>query len=58
MERSCQAQLLASAAGTPIHIDHEAAVATHAVVGTEAAGQFSFQPLFDQIIRQQPDLLD
>jgi ribulose-5-phosphate 4-epimerase/fuculose-1-phosphate aldolase len=58
MERSCQAQLLASAAGTPIHIDHEAAVATHDVVGTEAAGQFSFQPLFDQIIRQQPDLLD
>jgi len=58
MERSCQAQLLASAAGTPIHIDHEAAVATHDVVGTEAAGQFSFQPLFEQIIRQQPDLLD
>jgi hypothetical protein len=28
------------------------------VVGTEAAGQFSFQPLFEQIIRQQPDLLD
>jgi ribulose-5-phosphate 4-epimerase/fuculose-1-phosphate aldolase len=58
MERSCQAQLLASAAGTPIHIGHEAAVATHDVVGTEAAGQFSFQPLFEQIIRQQPDLLD
>ncbi len=58
MERSCQAQLMASAAGTPIHINHEAAVATHEVVGTETAGQFSFQPLFDQIIRQQPDLLD
>jgi ribulose-5-phosphate 4-epimerase/fuculose-1-phosphate aldolase len=58
MERSCQAQLLASAAGTPINIDHAAAVATHDVVGTETAGQFSFQPLFDQIIRLQPDLLD
>ena len=58
MERSCQAQLLAMAAGTPIHIDHEAAVNTHDVVGTETAGRFSFQPLFDQIVRQQPDLLD
>ena len=58
MERSCQAQLLASAAGTPVHIDHEQARRTHEQVGSHLAGWFSFQPLFDRIVREQPDLLD
>jgi ribulose-5-phosphate 4-epimerase/fuculose-1-phosphate aldolase len=58
MERTCQVQLLAMAAGQPIEIDPASAKAAHDVVGTEIAGQFSFQPLFDQIIKLQPDLLD
>ncbi len=58
MERSCQAQLLASAAGTPILIEHEMAELTSKQVGSEFAGWLSFQPLFDKIVREQPDLLD
>ena len=58
MERSCQAQLLASAAGTPVLIDPEMARLTSGQVGSHMAGWFSFQPLFDRIVREQPDLLD
>ncbi len=58
MERSCQAQLLASAAGDPILIDPEMARLTAGQVGSHVAGWFSFQPLFDRIVREQPDLLD
>jgi ribulose-5-phosphate 4-epimerase/fuculose-1-phosphate aldolase len=58
MERSCQAQLLASAAGTPVLIDPEMARTTASQVGSHLAGWFSFQPLFDRIVREQPDLLD
>ncbi|PCO05314.1 class II aldolase/adducin family protein [Microbulbifer flavimaris] len=58
MERSCQAQLLAEAAGTPRLIEPEAAIRTRAVVGTELAGMFSFQPLFDTICAEQPDMFD
>ncbi len=58
MERSCQAQLLAMAAGEPLHIDADMAAQTHDLVGSHLAGWFSFQPLFDRIVREQPDLLD
>ena len=58
MERSCQAQLLASAAGTPVLIDHEMARRTHEQVGTAKVGRRSFEPLFARIVAEQPDLLD
>jgi ribulose-5-phosphate 4-epimerase/fuculose-1-phosphate aldolase len=58
MERSCQAQLAAEAAGTPVIIDEDNAMSTYNVVGTSIAGWFSFQPLYDRIVRAQPDLLD
>ncbi|HVC14002.1 MAG TPA: class II aldolase/adducin family protein [Acidimicrobiales bacterium] len=58
MERSCQAQLLAEAAGVPVRIDHELAAATQREVGNRQAGWFSFQSLYERIIRVQPDLLD
>jgi ribulose-5-phosphate 4-epimerase/fuculose-1-phosphate aldolase len=58
MERSCQAQLLASSAGDPVLIDPEMARLTKNQVGSHLAGWFSFQPLFDRIVREQPDLLD
>ncbi|WP_070119739.1 class II aldolase/adducin family protein [Bacillus marinisedimentorum] len=58
MERSCQAQLLAEAAGTPKLISHENAVTAREQVGTEEAGWFQFQPLWNRIIKDQPDLLD
>jgi ribulose-5-phosphate 4-epimerase/fuculose-1-phosphate aldolase len=58
MERSCQAQLLAEAAGTPIKIAPEMAELTSTQVGSHLAGWFSFQPLYDRILREQPDFLD
>ncbi|BAY21484.1 class II aldolase/adducin family protein [Calothrix sp. NIES-2100] len=57
-ERSAQAQLLAEAAGKPISIDHEIAILTHSQVGTHAGGWFSFQPLYNRIVREEPDLLE
>lgn len=58
MERSCQVQLTAKAAGTVVHIDPEQAALTHGQVGTEFVGWLSFQPLWEKITRDQPDLLD
>lgn len=58
MERTCQSQLIAMAAGTPHLIDHENASATASQVGSHAAGWFQFQPLYARITREQPDLLD
>jgi len=57
-ERSCQAQLMAEAAGTPCPIPHEMAVQTAGQVGSTLAGWFSAQPLFDVIMAEQPDLLN
>jgi ribulose-5-phosphate 4-epimerase/fuculose-1-phosphate aldolase len=58
MERSCQAQLLAEAAGTPVLIDADMACKTYGQVGTPMACYASFQPLWDMITREQPDLFD
>lgn len=58
MERSCQAQLLAAAAGTPKPIPHDMALHTGSQVGSTLAGWFSFQPLYDVIVAEQPELLD
>src|SRR5258708_2893360 len=58
MERTCQSQLLAEAAGTPHLIDHDNASVTASQVGSHAAGWFQFTPLYARIIREQPDLLD
>ncbi len=58
MERSAQAQLLAQAAGEVFPIDDEVARHTASQVGNHYAGWFSFQPLYEQIVRAQPDLFD
>jgi ribulose-5-phosphate 4-epimerase/fuculose-1-phosphate aldolase len=58
MERSCQAQLAAEAAGDPVIIDEDNAMSTHNVVGSSMAGWFSFQPLYERIVRDQPELLE
>ncbi|MFM7406910.1 MAG: class II aldolase/adducin family protein [Cuspidothrix sp.] len=58
MERSCQAQLLAQAAGTPHLIKPEYAKIAYGQVGTPAMGWFSFQPLYEMIVQQEPDLLN
>ena len=57
MERTCKAQLLAEAAGTPIKIAETHARLTHTQVGSNVAGWFQFQPLYARIVGEQPDLL-
>jgi ribulose-5-phosphate 4-epimerase/fuculose-1-phosphate aldolase len=58
MERTCQAQLLAEAAGTPVLIDADQAASTSKMVGPSMAGWRAFQPLYEWIISVQPDLLE
>ncbi|MBN2622277.1 MAG: class II aldolase/adducin family protein [Acidimicrobiales bacterium] len=58
MERTCQVQLLAEAAGAPVPIDAEHARTTAGQVGGHGTGWFQFQPLYDWIVGEQPDLLD
>ncbi len=58
MDRSCQTQLLAEAAGTPVLIDADMARKTYKSVGSQVACRASFQPLWDMITREQPDLFD
>jgi ribulose-5-phosphate 4-epimerase/fuculose-1-phosphate aldolase len=58
MDRSCHAQLLAEAAGDPVPIARERAQVTRQQIGTPETGWFQFQPLWDLITREQPDLLD
>lgn len=58
MERTCQAQLLADAAGTPVPIEPDVAAETARLVGPPMAGWRAFQPLYSWIVERQPDLLD
>ncbi len=58
MERNAQAQLLAEAAGTPKLISPEMARYTRQETGFPLAGWFSFQPLWDEIVRSDPDLFE
>ncbi len=58
MDRSCQAQLLAEAAGEPRKIPSETAKNTYALVGSPLAGWFQFQPLWQRISRAHPDLFE
>ena len=58
MERCCQSQLLAEAAGEPKIIPHEMAVKTRDYIASDHSLWYSFQPLYDFIVEEQPDLLD
>src|SRR5271166_3378771 len=62
MERSCQVQLLAEAAlcdGETLKlISPKAAAQVYAITGNAFAGWFQFQPLYERIVRQEPDLLE
>jgi len=58
MDRSCQAQLLAMAAGTPKLVSHDDATYTREQTASPIAGWLSFQPLWQEICRTDPDLFD
>ncbi len=53
-----QTQMLAEAVAWPQPLDDATARAAHDRFGSEAAGQAAFQPLYDWIVRLEPDLLD
>jgi ribulose-5-phosphate 4-epimerase/fuculose-1-phosphate aldolase len=58
MERSCEAQLRAEAAGTPRPIPPDVARHTRGQIGVSPVGWLSFQPLYEKIKRDEPDLLE
>lgn len=58
MDRSCRAELLARAAGEPKAIKDEAANQAFQLTGNPLAGWFQFQPLYQRIVHEQPDLLE
>ena len=58
MDRACQSQLLAEAAGEPIDIADDVARHTYGMVGSDVAMWFTFQPLYAEIVRDQPNLLN
>ncbi len=58
MERTCQAQILAESVGTPHRVDDNDARYTREQTGFPLAGWFSFQPLWDEIVRTDPELFD
>jgi ribulose-5-phosphate 4-epimerase/fuculose-1-phosphate aldolase len=58
MDRSCQAELIARAAGEPKLIRKESAEQAKNLTGNPIAGWFQFQPLYARIVKEQPDLLD
>jgi ribulose-5-phosphate 4-epimerase/fuculose-1-phosphate aldolase len=58
MERSCAAQLAAEAAGKPRPIPDAMARKTRDQIGTSMVGWLSFQPLWERIVHDEPDLLE
>jgi ribulose-5-phosphate 4-epimerase/fuculose-1-phosphate aldolase len=57
-ENACHAQLLAEAAGTPKPIPHDVARHTAKQVGGDSGSFYAFQPYFDVVSREEPDLFD
>jgi len=57
-EACAQVQLLATASGTPRRMTDQQAKAAHAGFGDPQLGWFSFQLMWDEIVHEQPDLLD
>jgi ribulose-5-phosphate 4-epimerase/fuculose-1-phosphate aldolase len=59
LEDAARAQIRAEAAGTPIPLSHEVARFTaNQMKQLPDAGRYSFQPLYEKIVREQPELLD
>lgn len=59
LEDAARTQLLAEAAGTPVPLSHEVASYTADQYRRHPdGGRFGFQPLYERIVRDQPDLLD
>lgn len=58
LERCCQSQLLAEAAGDPIEIPAESCEDGFKAQGSDIAGWFQFQPFWDELVAYEPEFLD
>lgn len=58
LERSCQTEIMAQIMGNPIELNQHEAEKGYRQLGNELAGHFQYQPLFQKITSQQPDLFD
>lgn len=58
LENACQVQLLAEAAGQTRPMPPEVARHTASQVGTEIGGVYAFQPYWDVVSEEEPDLFD
>jgi ribulose-5-phosphate 4-epimerase/fuculose-1-phosphate aldolase len=58
MERTCQSQLLAEAAGKPVLIEADTARLTQTQVGSKIGGWFSFQPIYEVMVAESPEMFD
>jgi ribulose-5-phosphate 4-epimerase/fuculose-1-phosphate aldolase len=57
-ERACQIQLLAEATGSPLRlVDREAAIHSRDHLATPFMAWLHFQPMYEEIVRREPDLL-
>lgn len=56
LDRACQVQLLAKAAGQPKLIEERVAKESAGTVGSHISGWFNFQPYYEQIVGEQPDI--
>ena len=56
MERCCQVQLAAKAAGKPVPIAHQDAVRTREQLGSDLVAWINYQPLYQQIARREPEM--
>lgn len=58
MEKACEVQLSAKAAGTPVLIGHDDAVATREQLGHDLVAWINYQPTYERIVRQDSELFD
>ena len=58
LERCCQSQLVAEAAGTPIEIPEDLCQSGYDAQGHDLAGWFQFQPWWDELCRDEPEFLN
>ncbi len=58
LERACKVQLTAEAAGEPVEISQGAAEYSYSQSGNDFSGWFQFQPLWDEIVADHPDIFE
>jgi ribulose-5-phosphate 4-epimerase/fuculose-1-phosphate aldolase len=58
MDRCCEVQLLADAAGTTVPVHPDEARTTRETIGDPAIGRFNFRTMYQGILRRHPDLVE